>query len=199
MGGKSKYCGKPFTMTLDERYIADIRYRLGSMEKQAPSVLANALNQTLTQLKKYIPKRISQEYTYKPKLQVPRTARASYSRLQATLRYDPIPLSQISKIAYTNFDHRMGTYGSPRNTPGARFQAKVDSNGGFHEREGVFQSGDKLFERVADHRYPLKYAVGPSETTMVRSIDTRPFTSKMLADKLDGQITKKYMKKWGMK
>jgi len=187
----------PIDITFQDEGLAEIRRRLGDMEKRAPSVQANALNQTQTVLKKYHPEQAKEKYTYKRKLQKPRQQRASRKKLSATLFYD----RKDPGLNY--FDFEAGNPGTPRNTPGAQLAAKVHSDGSLKPISRAFVMNGNIFRRDGSERLPLSRLFGPSEHSMINSVweesSTQEYTNRMLAEKLDDQINNQFLKKWGLK
>lgn len=192
MGDKKKV-----EITFQEEGLTDIRKKLGDMEKRAPAVQANTLNRTQTALKKFLPQRVKGRYTYDSKLQKPRQKRASKSNLSAVLFYD----RQYHGLQHFSFNP--GSAGSPRTSPGAKFAAKVQSDGGFKDISRAFVHEDNIFRRDGPSRKPLSRLVGPSEHSMVRNVwqeeQTQDYTGKQLSKNLDEQINNQYLKKWGLK
>jgi len=182
--------------------LAEIRKRLGTLERRAPNVQAQALNKTQTVLKKYLPEQVFRTYTYKArKLQKPTAKRASFRSLSAILYY------KRKNIGLENFDFNPGAFGNPRNTPGAKFAAKIRNEGDFKSISRMFKmkTGNEeiIMRRDGSKRLPIRREFGPSESNMVHyaweDSTTQEFTGKTLAAKLDEQIENQFLKKWGAK
>lgn len=188
---------KCLEITVQDESLSEVRRKLGDMEKKAGSVQANSLNQTLTVIKKYIPKQVQKDYTYKRKLQKPRAHRASSKKLTAALYYDR------KNAGLFHFDISKGTQGTPVFTPGKKLAVKVQSGGRFKSIARAYEHEGNIFRRESSLRLPITRLLGPSEHSMVRSVggkvSTRAFTAKTLSEKLDAQINNQYLKKWGLK
>lgn len=193
-------------VTVDLPDISVIQKKLGDMQSRAPSVQMNALNTSLTAIQNYLSAGAHKKYTYKKKITVPakNRKRAKRNDLTAALFY------RGNSVRLSQFEFRSGKPGAPRNTPGQQLEVKVKSNGSFKPISRAFYGRTtpntkitEIYRREGSSRYPMHGLYGATDATMISQTweagNSQIFAQNTLRDKLDEQIQRLYLKKWGAK
>ncbi len=155
--------------------IEEVQQRLGALGGKAPSVIANAINRTTTNIKKTMAQETAQRYNIASG-EVKKTvtiSRATRANLQGAA------ISKASPIALSKFKvspDRKVTYSNGRPSPKV-YKVSVEKGPASKPLDAdpkafiaVMKSGHKgLFRRLSGARFPIRQFFGPSVPQMIRN------------------------------
>lgn len=156
--------------------IEEVRKRLGSLSNKAPSVIANAINRTTTNIKKTMAQETAKRYNITSG-EVKKTitiSRATRARLQGAA------VSKASPIALAKFKvspNRKVTYTSKGKPSPKAYKVSVEKGPASKPLDvdpkafiAVMKSGHQgLFRRKTDSSLPIKQLFGPSVPQMIKN------------------------------
>ena len=182
--------------------VEEIKQRLGSFKEKAPTVLANAINRTTTNIKKNMAQQTAERYNIKS-TDVRKTitiTKATRTKLEGTAK------SKASPIALSKFKvspNRPVSYAKGKPSPRVyKVAVKKDSASkpldanpkGFI---AIMKAGHKehkgLFQRVSQASKPIKQYFGPSVPQMIKNEDIMNYIQNdarsTLQKRIDAEIS----------
>ena len=155
--------------------IEEVKQRLGNLSHKAPSVLANAINRTTTNIKKTMAQQTAKRYNIangevKKTISISKATRA---------RLEGATISKASPIALAKFKvspNRTVSYANGKPSPKV-YKVSVEKGPASKRLDAdpkafiaVMKSGHQgLFRRLTDDSLPIKQLYGPSAPQMIKN------------------------------
>ena len=155
--------------------IEEVKQRLGNLSHKAPSVLANAINRTTTNIKKTMAQQTAKRYNIangevKKTISISKATRA---------RLEGATISKASPIALAKFKvspNRIVSYANGKPSPKV-YKVSVEKGPASKRLDAdpkafiaVMKSGHQgLFRRLTDDSLPIKQLYGPSVPQMIKN------------------------------
>lgn len=155
--------------------IEEVKQRLGNLSHKAPSVLANAINRTTTNIKKTMAQQTAKRYNIangevKKTISISKATRA---------RLEGATISKASPIALAKFKvspNRTVSYANSKPSPKV-YKVSVEKGPASKRLDAdpkafiaVMKSGHQgLFRRLTDDSLPIKQLYGPSVPQMIKN------------------------------
>lgn len=156
--------------------LEEVKRRLGIFDSKAPSVLANAINRTVTNIKKSMAQQASKGYniTSGEVKKTIKVSKATRSKLQgATIsKASPIALSKFKVSPNRPVSHSGSGKPSPK-----LYKVSVEKGSANKALDvnpkafiAIMQSGHHgLMRRISGNSYPIKQLYGPSVPQMIKN------------------------------
>lgn len=182
-------------LRMEVENVKEVQQRLGALGRKTPSVIANAINRTLTNIRKNMAQQTAQRYNVasgevKKTIAVKKATREKLSGA-AVSKASPIALSKFKVSPNRPVSYSKGKRPSPK-----VYKVSVEKGPASKALDvnpkafiAVMQSGHHgLFRRVSDESLPIKQLFGPSAPQMIKNNETIDYIQKEAQSTLQKRI-----------